>query len=103
MRQLPILLFFIFCNSFAQQVSQDSTFNYLILEGEGDLNGDKLKDKVTIFQDTINEYRPYKLEIFFRKPNGQLELMASSTKFIEAEYPDGRPEWQTQSHVAEAV
>jgi hypothetical protein len=57
---------------------------------EGDLNKDKLVDKVVITQDTLNENAPYRLQVFFKEANGQSKLIASSTKIIEPQYPDGR-------------
>ena len=56
---------------------------------------DNLIDKVVVTQDPINEKSPYKLEIFFAKPNGSFELIVSSTKIIKTQFPDGRVGYKT--------
>jgi hypothetical protein len=60
------------------------------MEVKGDLNNDTLEDKVVITQDTINEHAPYRLQIFFKEPDGQYKLIVSSIKIIEAQFPYGR-------------
>ena len=82
-------IFFQIC-MFSQNRNLKDNFIVNITEVKGDLNKDNLIDKVLETQDTINEKSPYKLEIFFAKPNGSFELIVSSTKIIEAQYPDGR-------------
>jgi hypothetical protein len=80
---------------YSQNRNLKDIFNYKIIEVNGDLNKDNLIDKVIVTQDTINEKSPYKLQIFFAKSNGNFELIVSSTKIIEAQYPDGRDGFKT--------
>jgi len=91
---LTIILLFQL-ESFAQTDINEYDFNYLITEVTGDLNKDSLSDIVIVTQDTLNEHEPYRLQIFFKEPNGQLKLIVSSIKIIEPEYPDGRDGWAT--------
>jgi hypothetical protein len=91
MKQLLLIILIIFqLDSFAQTDTSNHNFDYRVREIEGDLNKDNLVDKVAITQDTLNENAPYRLQIFFKEPNGQLKLIVSSTKIIEPQYPDGR-------------
>ena len=62
-------------NSFAQQKNAILNFDYKIIEVVGDLNKDSLPDKVIVTQDTLNEKAPYKIEVFFKEPNGKLKLI----------------------------
>ncbi|MFL9832048.1 hypothetical protein ABS764_14445 [Flavobacterium sp. ST-87] len=90
---LPLLL--ICVNTFSQTKSKKDTFTLLVTKVHGDLNKDNLEDKVVVTQDTINENAPYKLQIFFAQPNGQFKLIATSTKIITPQYPDGRDGYRT--------
>lgn len=90
---LPLLL--ICVNTFSQTTSKKDTFTLLVTKVLGDLNKDNLEDKVVVTQDTINENAPYKLQIFFAQPNGQFKLIATSTKIIAPQYPDGRDGYRT--------
>ena len=85
---LTILIIFHF-DSYAQTDNKYNNFDKIIMEVEGDLNNDKLLDKVSITQDTLNKYAPYRLQIFFKELNGKSKLIVSSTKLIEPQYPDG--------------
>lgn len=90
---LPLLL--ICVNTFSQTKSKKDTFTLLVTKVLGDLNKDNLEDKVVVTQDTINENAPYKLQIFFAQPNGQFKLIATSTKIIAPQYPNGRDGYRT--------
>lgn len=90
---LPLLL--ICVNTFSQTASKKDTFTLLVTKVLGDLNKDNLEDTVVVTQDTINENAPYKLQIFFAQPNGQFKLIATSTKIIAPQYPDGRDGYRT--------
>lgn len=81
--------------AFAQTESRKLNFDYKIIKVRGDLNKDGLIDEVIVKQDTLNENAPYKLQIFFKEPNGQSKLIASSTKIIEPQYPNGRNGYKT--------
>ena len=73
-------------NIFAQKKNIEN-YNYQVREEEGDLNNDGIIDKITVRMDTINETRPFRLQIFLSKPNRKLALAVSSTQIIEPMYP----------------
>jgi len=66
---------------------QQSHFNHTIMEVSGDLNKDNLPDKAIVLQDTLNRDHPYKLQVFFKKPDGKFKLIIESTKAIEPYIP----------------
>jgi hypothetical protein len=70
-------------------VAQQDSFK-IVSTVKGDLNKDKLIDSVIVSQDTIAPTFPYKLQIFFSAPDGTPVLIASSSKVIEPQYPDGK-------------
>jgi len=82
-------------DSFAQTTSTVFNSNHKIIEVTGNLNEDNLLDKVIVTQDTLNKNAPYRLQIFFKEPNGQFRLIVTSTKIIEPQYPNGRDGLQT--------
>lgn len=90
-------------NSFAQQKNAKLNFDYKVMEVVGDLNKDSLPDKVIVSQDTLNEKAPYKIEVFFKEANGKFKLIVSSTKLIEAKYPDGRDGYFTGTAFSEVT
>ncbi len=96
MKQAVLTIFLLLqLDSFAQTDITNYNFNHIVMEVNGDLNKDNLTDKVIVTQDTLNENAPYRLQIFFKEPSGQLKLIVSSTKLIESQYPDGRDGYRT--------
>ncbi|WP_264530278.1 hypothetical protein [Flavobacterium sp. N502540] len=87
-----LLMNFILIQFFAnsQTINLKENFNFKITEVKGDLNNDKLDDKVVVMQDTVNEITPFKLEIFFANSNGDYKTIATSRKIIAPQYPNGR-------------
>ena len=84
MKQLFLTISFLFnFTCYAQPEVVTYNFDYKIREVAGDLNKDKLPDKVIVTQDTLNKNAPYRLQVFFKEPSGQLKLIVSSTKIIE--------------------
>jgi hypothetical protein len=71
-------------------MAQRGNFVVPVKKAKGDLNKDNLADLVVVTQDTINEKAPYRLEIFFAQPNGDLKLVVSTIKAIEPQYPEGK-------------
>ena len=100
-----ILLFFILINfkSFSQTDITKVNFNYKISEVLGDLNKDKLLDKVIVSKDTLNENAPYKLEVFFQDLKGQFKLFIISTKIILPDYPIGRDGYRNNITLSEVI
>ena len=89
MKGLLILNILIASFAFGQN---DSTYNFNIHVNTvyGDLNNDGLIDVATVFQDTLHENSPYKLEVFFKQKNGDFILIVSSVKAIEPQFPNGK-------------
>ncbi|ENA1802989.1 hypothetical protein ABF179_002410 [Flavobacterium psychrophilum] len=96
MKQISLIVLILFeINSFAQTNTENYNFCHKIMEIAGDLNKDNLLDKVIVTQDTLNENAPYRIQVFFKQPNGKLKLVVTSTKIIEPQYPDGRNGYKT--------
>ncbi|WP_123860266.1 hypothetical protein [Chryseobacterium nakagawai] len=51
------------------------------------MNKNKLNDKVVVEMDLKDETRSLRLQIFLSQPNKKLQLVVSSTKIIESQYP----------------
>ena len=94
-KQFLLILLLICVDTFSQTKNKKDTFTFLVTKVLGDLNKDNLEDKVIVTQDTINQNSPYKLQIFFAQPNGEFKLIATSTKAIAPQYPDGRDGYRT--------
>lgn len=71
-------------------VDTEYKFNTVISTVYGDLNKDGILDVATVRQDTLHENAPYLLEVFLKQLNGDLQLIVSSSKAIEPQFPDGR-------------
>jgi hypothetical protein len=71
----------------AQHVKHKDHYDYLVREEKGDLNHDGKLDKITVKMDTINETRPFRVQIFLSQPNGKLTLVVTSDQMIEPQYP----------------
>lgn len=96
MKKIILLIVLLICvDAFSQAKNEKDTFTFLVTKVIGDLNKDNLDDKVIVTQDTINQNSPYKLQIFFAQPNGEFKLIATSTKIIAPQYPDGRDGYRT--------
>lgn len=93
MVRFKLILFLLIVNSiFLVHGQEDSTlaFTSLVNTAYGDLNKDGLSDIAVVTQDTLHENAPYRLEIYFKEQNSDLKLIASTTKAIEPEFPNGR-------------
>jgi hypothetical protein len=64
-----------------------NNFNVPVRAEFGDLNRDRVADKVEVTMDTADATVPLKLEIFFAQPGGKFKLVISSTRIIEPQYP----------------
>lgn len=83
---LSIFLLFFSTILFAQK----DNFKTEITKVKGDLNKDGLPDYVQVFQDTLSDKAPYKLEIYFAESNGTFKRILSSTKAIDPAFPEGK-------------
>jgi len=79
-------------------VYMEYKFNKVISTVFGDLNKDGLLDLAMITQDTICPTQQYLLEIFFTQPNGDKKLALASSKAIEAKFPEGSKNYESQGH-----
>ncbi|WP_300689919.1 hypothetical protein [Chryseobacterium sp.] len=86
---LYIILFFLLAqvNVYSQKTAGKDQFTFQVQNEEGDLNKDKRNDRVIVEMDLKDETRPLRLQIFLSQPNKKLQLVVSSTKIIESEYP----------------
>lgn len=64
-------------------------FSKEVARATGDLNKDGRPDLVIVTQDTIAADKPYRLQIFFLRPDGKYTLEISSEKAIEPQLPGG--------------
>lgn len=102
MKHLLLTLFtLIHLYSYTQTVTTNYHFTHKVMEVEGDLNKDSLPDKAIVTQDTLNEKAPYRLQVFFKEPNGNYKRIVTSTKIIEPQYPDGRGGYSTGNEFGE--
>lgn len=65
--------------------------NYFLLkESKGDLNKDKIIDKVLVFNDTINPQSVYKVKIYFGDSSGDYNLFLESNNAIIPQFPGAK-------------
>ena len=74
-----LLIFLPIINSFAQN---QPNFDYLVMTKIGKINNDKILDSVVVKQDTVNDKRPYRLEIFFGKNEKDKQLVLKTDTAI---------------------
>jgi hypothetical protein len=94
-KYILVIVLLIVVDTFSQANDEKDNFTFLVSTVIGDLNKDNLEDIVIVKQDTTNQNSPYKLQIYFAQPNGELKLIATSTKIIAPQYPDGRDGYRT--------
>ncbi|REC46153.1 hypothetical protein [Chryseobacterium pennipullorum] len=72
---------------YAQKIAQKDNFTFQVQKEVGDLNNDKLDDKIMVEMDLKDDTRPLRVQIFLSQPDKKLKLVVSSTKLIESQYP----------------
>jgi hypothetical protein len=75
---------------FSQPKGHKNNFDNVVFIVKGDLNKDNLADSVVVTQDTLNNTYPYKLEIYFAKPDSKYVIGVESDSAIEADFPLGK-------------
>lgn len=75
---------------FSAMLYAQNNFTKEITKVKGDINKDGLIDYAQVLQDTVSETAPYRLEIYFAETNGIFKKIVSTTKAIDAQYPEGR-------------
>lgn len=82
-------LFFLLAqvNLYSQKVADKGNFTFLVQKELGDINHDKRNDKIILEMDEKSETRPLRVQIFLSQPDKKLQLIVSSTKLIEDQYP----------------
>lgn len=81
-----LILLCVSTSSFSQNINKDA-FIEIVGEEEGDLNQDKVTDKIIVSSIITNDVRPFKLEIWISQPNSKkLKLVVSTTKLLEQQY-----------------
>ena len=91
MKKLSLFIFFILISANTRLVSQNKkyqdNFTQITSTEEGDLNKDKIADKIIVATDNTAEIRSFRLQIFLSQPKSkQLKLAVSSTKILEKQY-----------------
>ncbi|UGS22507.1 hypothetical protein [Flavobacterium channae] len=76
-----IILIIIFSYNYLS-AQQKNNFNHLILTRAGHLNKDKVLYSIVVKQDTLNIYKPYRLEIYLSNSNAGMFLTISTDKAI---------------------
>lgn len=77
---------FVLCQNGIRKINIGD-FSEPIRQVIGDLNNDGLLDSISVSMDLTDETRPLKFEVFFLQSNQNHELIVSTTKLIEAQYP----------------
>lgn len=72
---------------YAQNKDRKDNYTFQVQIEEGDLNNDKCYDRIVLEMDLEDDSRPLRVQIFLSQPNKKLQLIVSSTKIIESEYP----------------
>ena len=87
----PILLLLLAtADLYAQQNGRKDNYTFQVQLEEGDLNKDKRYDRIVLEMDVEDETRPLRVQIFLSQPNKKLQLVVSSTKIIESQYPSDK-------------
>lgn len=97
------IFFFLLLQISVYSQSNTTHFNHQIFEVYGDLNKDRLADKVIVTQDTLAATAPYRLQIFLAQPNGSFQRIVTTTKFIEPQYSNGRDGYRSGNGLGEIV
>jgi hypothetical protein len=85
-----LLIAAICCIIFLPAFAPKDRFSHVVKKAIGDLNNDGLSDLVVVTQDTVDNTWPYRLQIFFKQPDGSHKLVLSTEKAIEPRYEDGK-------------
>lgn len=67
--------------------SRTDHYTFLVQKEIGDLNNDKHNDFVVLEMDVEDDTEPLRVQIFLSQPNKKLQIVVSSTKIIESQYP----------------
>lgn len=89
---IVLLLLLAATNAYSQKTVSKDNYASQVQKEEGDLNHDKQNDKVMVEMDLKDEARPLRLQIFLSQPDKKLQMVVSSTKIIESQYPTNKGE-----------
>lgn len=87
---IVLLLLLATANLYSQKTIIKDNYTSQVQKEEGDLNNDKQNDKVMIKMDLKDESRPLRLQIFLSQPDKKLQMVVSSIKIIESQYPTNK-------------
>lgn len=87
----PFLYFIFFLSLeshfFSQDIKHQDSFTEIVGQEEGDLNQDKIADKIIITANNNLEIRSFKLQIFLSQAkNKKLKEVVSTSKILEPQY-----------------
>lgn len=75
---------------YAQAKRPKDTFTHTVTSIKGDLNKDAIEDTVIVTQDTLQDTAPYRIQVFFGTESGGRQLIVTSEKLIDPQYPNGK-------------
>lgn len=87
---IVLLLLLATANVYSQKTDNKDNYTSQVQKEEGDLNHDKQNDKLMVEMDIKDETRPLRLQIFLSQPDKKLQMVVSSTKIIESQYPTNK-------------
>ena len=90
MKNLNLLILLILLPIFNSIAQNESNFDHVVMTRIGEINNDKILDSVVVKQDTVNEKRPYRLEIFFGEKKKDKRHILSTETAILPDFPNGR-------------
>jgi len=86
-QSIVVFLFLVNVSLYSQKTVNKNNYTALLQEEVGDLNNDKRNDRIMVEMDVKDDTRPLRVQIFLSQPDKKLQLVVSSTKIIESQYP----------------
>lgn len=90
MKKSNLILLIYLLSFFNLCAQQGSSFDHIVMTKTGKINNDKILDSAVVKQDTISEFRPYRLEIYFGRDDGENQLVLRTDKAIQPDFPNGK-------------
>nr|WP_314499519.1 hypothetical protein [uncultured Chryseobacterium sp.] len=82
-----LIILFTTADFYSQKAVYQDNYTSQVQKEIGDLNKDKQDDKVMVEMDPEDKARPIRLQIFLSQPGKKLQMVVSSTKIMESQYP----------------
>lgn len=88
-KRLPLRMEIRYLPTITRKRENPPLYNYLAGKALGDLNKDGISDSVVVVQDTTDNTRPSRLQIFFGQADGSYTPVVTANTVIEPTYPLG--------------